>query len=92
MNKVLVALVLISLMGLFIIGCKATIPGTPAPAGNQATGNEPATTGEQTGNNAGQAATDNSITGQINDIDSLKTELNDPEIQNTDSLINEVNW
>jgi hypothetical protein len=97
MNKALLALVLISLIGMFVVGCKATTPGTPAPIGN---GNEPAIAGEQagtgvsqnqTGNGAAQTA-DNSITGQINDLDSLTSDLNDPEIKNTENLINEINW
>jgi hypothetical protein len=86
MSRGLIVLVLISLLALLIIGCKAGAPGTPAGT----TGTGAPTTGApstETGK-----ATETVITGDITDIDTTVSELNDSDIQDTGSLIEEVNW
>lgn len=87
MNRGLIALALISLLALLMVGCKATAPGAPAgtPTGTGST--ETPATGAPAGNQA-----ESSITGDIKDVDSLNTELNSSDLQNIDSLLNEVNW
>jgi hypothetical protein len=82
MSRGIIALVLISLLALLIIGCKASAPGTPVgtPTG---TGTPATETGK---------ATNTSITGDISDVDTTVSELNNSDIQDTDSLINEVKW
>jgi hypothetical protein len=82
MSRGIIALVLISLLALLIIGCKAGAPGTagtPTGTGTPATGTPATETG--TG-----------ITGDISDVDTTVSELNNSDIQDTDSLINEVKW
>jgi len=75
MSKGLIALVILSVLALLVIGCKAPAPGTPP------------LTGDETGK-----AAETGITGDIKEVDSLNNELNDPELEKTDSYLDEVNW
>jgi len=78
MSKGLIALVILSVLTLLVIGCKAPAPGTPP-----LTGGETPETGK---------AAETGITGDIKEVDSLNNELNDPELEKTDSYLDEVNW
>jgi hypothetical protein len=79
MNKAILALALISALALLVIGCTQT----PLP-----TGTGTPTTGGETA----KAATESSISGDLKDIDNLTNELNDSELNQTDSYLNEINW
>ena len=90
MNKGLIVLALISLLALLIAGCKASAPGAPAGTPVSTGNTETPATGGNTGSTGTPAAT--SITGDIQNVDTTNAELNSSDIQNTDSLINEVKW
>jgi hypothetical protein len=92
MNRGLIALVLISLLALLIIGCKASAPGAPIGAPTGTGNNEIPATGGNTGAGATGTPAETSITGDIQKVDTTNAELNSSDIQNTGSLINEVNW
>ena len=99
MNRGLIALALISLLALLVIGCKATAPGVPVGTSTGAGNTETPATGSETGSPANggigtaiEKPVESSITGDIKDVDSLNSELNSSDLQNIDSLLNEVNW
>ncbi|HJX05936.1 MAG TPA: hypothetical protein VJ461_04440 [Candidatus Nanoarchaeia archaeon] len=76
MNKALIAFAIISSLLLLIVGCKVTPPIT-TPTGEESSTGKAAETG---------------ITGDIKEVDNLNNELNDPELDNTDSYLDEVDW
>lgn len=82
MNKALIAFAIISSLLLLAVGCR-TNPTTPAP-GAEATGQQ--TQSETSG------TSDSGITGSINEIDKLDSELNDPEIEKTGEYLEEIEW
>jgi len=88
MNKGLIALALISVLAMVIIGgcAKSSPPLTTGNQNSEATG-QPGTGGQAVGN-----TTITTITGQIQDVDKLNSELNDSGLQDIDSQLNEVSW
>jgi hypothetical protein len=101
MSKGLIAFVLLSALALLIVGCNANAPATEVPAGSSGENQNAETpvTSEGTNtpaadNNQASAETpsESTITGDINAVDSIKSELDTSEIQGTDELIDEVNW
>jgi len=76
MQKTITALVLLAVAALLITGCTA-----PEQKDTQADTQAPVTGAEES-----------QITGDIQDVDNMDAELNDPELNNTDAYLNEVNW
>jgi len=76
MKKALTALIIVSLLILFLIGCKTT--EEPAPVDQQETTEEP--------------TTEDTITGDLTEVDDLDTEINDDELEDIDASLDEINW
>lgn len=87
MNKGLFALTLVAVAMLIVAGCasKTEAPATPATGEDKTVIGQEATT-------SGAAAEEQSITGDLNQVDSMNSELVDPELDKTGDYIDEVNW
>ena len=82
MKKGLLALALISLLALFLIGCKAPAQG-PEETG----------AGEKQAEETGEPGIGEDIlTGDITEVDDLESELSDAEIEDIESSLDEINW
>jgi len=85
MNKGLIGLIFIALLVLFVfvIGCKA-------PTKGRGVGEEqvPGEGGEE----AGGVTEQPHLTREITEVDNLSSELNDPELDNTEAYLDELNW
>ncbi|MBW2991226.1 hypothetical protein KY348_06000 [Candidatus Woesearchaeota archaeon] len=79
MNKGLIALVLISLLVLFIIGCKVPTE-------------KEAEAGEEQAQETGEVTEEPDLTGDITEVDDLDTELSEDELGDIDSSLDELNW
>jgi len=82
MNKALIALALVFSLALvagLIAGCSNSVPKVHDAS-------------IKTNPEIIEPAADNTITGQIQDVDKLNSELNDSGLQDIDSQLNEVNW
>ena len=76
MNKALTALIIVSLLILFLIGCKTT--EEPAPTDQQGTTQE--------------STTEDTITGDLSEVDDLDTDISDEELEDIDASLDELNW
>ncbi|MBN2459892.1 hypothetical protein JXB28_06430 [Candidatus Woesearchaeota archaeon] len=80
MRKALVALALVAVAMLVLSGCSQKI--TPIVTGG---GDEQAAANQE-------AAEEQTITGRLSQVESLESELTDPELDNTAEYIEEINW
>ncbi len=71
MNKGLTAIILVALLVLFLVGCKA-----PEEAPEDETG----------------AAEEGTLTGDITEVDNLDSEINEEELEDIDSSLDEITW
>ncbi|MBN2052550.1 hypothetical protein JW756_03530 [Candidatus Woesearchaeota archaeon] len=82
MHKAIIALVLLAVAAMLML-----ITGCSAPAPEQKDTQETQETQE-----TATGADDSQITGVIQDVDNMDAELNDPELEKTDSYLDEVKW
>jgi PBP1b-binding outer membrane lipoprotein LpoB len=95
MRKALIALALIAIVSLVIAGCnKELVPAgvvqgnkEPAPKETVQGSNEPSVTVASS-----STAGDSPITGSLNQVYSLDSELSDPELDKTGDYIDEIGW
>jgi hypothetical protein len=93
MNKALIAFAIISSLMLLAVGCK-TEPASPTPTAEEeqqgVTGTE--TAQPETSEIPASKTPAAGITGSINEVDSLDSELNDPELEKTGEYLEEIDW
>ncbi|MFH0870368.1 MAG: hypothetical protein V1866_04920 [archaeon] len=81
MEKILAVLISALLLALVVVGCSETAPTKEA-----------AQPTDQSGDASATVQGDGSISGAIVSTDSLGSELSDPDLQDVDAQLNEIDW
>ena len=79
MKKILIAIGLIALIALFVVGCNTKSASTDEKL--DANGNDQTIAGDQ------------ATTTQVSiDVESIDSDLNDPELEDTEQMLDEMSW
>jgi len=81
MEKIFTTLVSVLMLTLIVVGCSNTASTKETVQPNNQLGNEPAA-----------VQVDESISGAIVSTDSLGSDLSDPDLQDVDAQLDEVDW
>jgi hypothetical protein len=92
MRTAIIILSLVAVAMLVVAGCAPNIgvPLAPGAGEDKSSASQEATPEAASGQQA--SAQDQTITGSLNQVDSLDSELSDPELDKTADYIDEIGW